>query len=564
MAFYPPNCATRTHTFFSKEPDFGDYHKSSTGTWRRCSLQPCSHRNLAEVPPPTGGAIPVVPTESPSEPNNFVTLAQWSFVNEGPFAHQIYHHWAPEATSCLGYPHCFDAEDFIDRARLWNDDGWNPCAYQPCVNRWLSILIKDQLPDVFVLTEPAQANLIREAIGKEFNPVALPPPSRIPTPAPVERKASTSTGPVKTEPPAAAGSSSRTPASKPPAQPAGLQPPTDPRPKPSATPTRPSPRPPPPPPNPPTDTAPAMSADTKANKPEEFTGKRERTQGFINSLELYFLANSSSISSDQAKVLCALSYIKGDAQYFVDRTLQQATDRGGSYPTWIELRTSLRTTFGVVEKSIEAMAKLQSLNFQALGPESFADAFRVHAKAAGIDNLAILNILQQRVPRALTEKMFANPSMPTAWGDWLDMAMTLDRQYRNIRLLLGNRNPNQQRRRQGVRTTSSATTVNAVNNRPPLPKLTQQERERCIREGRCFRCRQTGHRSGDNSCQGGTTRPANRDVRAIKATTSTPSLTTTTPLAKTSSNLTQAVNAINALSSESDRAELLAMISKGF
>ena len=36
------------------------------------------------------------------------------------------------------------------------------------------------------------------------------------------------------------------------------------------------------------------------------------------------------------------------------------------------------------------------------------------------------------------------------------------------------------------------------NNNPKVEKLTQEEREKCMREGRCFRCRQTGHMS--NKC----------------------------------------------------------------
>ena len=40
---------------------------------------------------------------------------------------------------------------------------------------------------------------------------------------------------------------------------------------------------------------------------------------------------------------------------------------------------------------------------------------------------------------------------------------------------------------------------NQNRNYTTIPKLTPEEREKCIREGRCFKCREKGHNS--NNCQ---------------------------------------------------------------
>lgn len=50
-------------------------------------------------------------------------------------------------------------------------------------------------------------------------------------------------------------------------------------------------------------------------------------------------------------------------------------------------------------------------------------------------------------------------------------------------------------RRNGPSRPSNSRPTPPSSSGAPLTKLTPEEREKCVREGRCFRCRQTGHQS---------------------------------------------------------------------
>ena len=75
---------------------------------------------------------------------------------------------------------------------------------------------------------------------------------------------------------------------------------------------------------------------------------------------------------------------------------------------------------------------------------------------------------------------------------------------------------NQQPAKEGNRNKGNQNFQNN-NNTPHVAKLTPEERERCIKEGRCFRCREKGHNSAN--CPGPTN--TSRNIRAADTTPET-------------------------------------------
>src|SRR6202453_4309098 len=68
--------------------------------------------------------------------------------------------------------------------------------------------------------------------------------------------------------------------------------------------------------------------------------------------------------------------------------------------------------------------------------------------------------------------------------------------------------------------------VDAINTSLPFKKLTDEERAKYRTEGRCFRCRETGHMS--RNCPKNSNN-ANRANPKVRESTTTPSIVTTTP-----------------------------------
>ncbi|CCM07006.1 uncharacterized protein FIBRA_09324 [Fibroporia radiculosa] len=101
-------------------------------------------------------------------------------------------------------------------------------------------------------------------------------------------------------------------------------------------------------------------------KPNQFEGDKGKSKEFLDKLYLYFLGNSKKIQSDRDRVQCALSYIKGLAQFFIHTIITDAEELISDsedallkgLPTWAEFKKSFIQTFGVENDTQAALNKI--------------------------------------------------------------------------------------------------------------------------------------------------------------------------------------------------------------
>ena len=228
--------------------------------------------------------------------------------------------------------------------------------------------------------------------------------------------------------------------------------------------------------------------DTKSlvNKPTEFKGKKEDVQPFINSLKIYFGANTRHFPDDHSKILCALSYMKEGASTFVDRILQESETSTFQWGTFAEFAKRITNTFGTRESSLDAAVALEALRWT--NGTDFANSCRVLASRTTLEDTALQLMINRKIPRPIAQHIFASTTIPDKWGTLLDLVVQLDTQYKTFSALRGApRNP---QRNRAIR--DSPDQINRID-RPPIARLTPQERERCRTNNLCFRCRQPGH-----------------------------------------------------------------------
>ncbi|CCM06904.1 uncharacterized protein FIBRA_09215 [Fibroporia radiculosa] len=111
------------------------------------------------------------------------------------------------------------------------------------------------------------------------------------------------------------------------------------------------------------------------NKPTQFEGDKGKSKEFLDELYLYFEGNSKKIQIDKDKVQCALSYIKGPAQFFVHTIINDAQEPISDsedvplkgLPSWVSFRKSFIQTFGVEDNTQAALNEISKCTWDRCG-----------------------------------------------------------------------------------------------------------------------------------------------------------------------------------------------------
>ncbi|CCM06668.1 uncharacterized protein FIBRA_08953 [Fibroporia radiculosa] len=105
------------------------------------------------------------------------------------------------------------------------------------------------------------------------------------------------------------------------------------------------------------------------NKPNQFEGDKGKSKELLDNLYLYFARNTKKIQTNKDEVQCALSYIKGPAQFFIHTIITDAeepiSDSDNAppigLPSWANFRKSFIQTFGVEDDTQAALNKITKL-----------------------------------------------------------------------------------------------------------------------------------------------------------------------------------------------------------
>ena len=229
------------------------------------------------------------------------------------------------------------------------------------------------------------------------------------------------------------------------------------------------------------------NTEVKVNKPFVFTGKSADTLDWIRTVELYCFAHN--YATNASRIVVALSYMAEAAAPFAQQEVDKYITKQQAVPEWTEWVKMVKNQFLSADESLNAAHALERLPWKNGEHWNFLNAFTTLANRSGLDDLAIKIILMKRVPMGLAQKVIASGKDQDTWQKWLKAAIDIEETSQGLFAL------RPQRRFNRVRATNEQDddTQDIRANRPALTKLTPQERERLQREGRCFRCRETGH-----------------------------------------------------------------------
>lgn len=270
------------------------------------------------------------------------------------------------------------------------------------------------------------------------------------------------------------------------------------------------------------------------NNPPMYEGDQKTLETWITACNLKFAGQPSRFPGERQKLILATSYLKGPPLSWINPALNKFLAAGPLDEVPAELTSfnaftkALKALYGDPNLERNALTALDNLK-QATTVANYISHFAIHSQHANLNDVALRQAFYKGLKSGIKDELATRDY--TTFKELQTLATKLDARLRERALELKAEAP-------GVRPTSSAipratvpvrpSTATAIaiapvarsfNRTPQIPirpqvvspaptadgttpmeldnlrvgKLTPTEKERCLREGRCFRCREYGH-----------------------------------------------------------------------
>jgi hypothetical protein len=243
---------------------------------------------------------------------------------------------------------------------------------------------------------------------------------------------------------------------------------------------------------------PNSGKEIRLNLPKVFDGNRENLTPFLQDCQVYLTLNDHIYDTDEKKIAFFLSFLtEGVAKVWKEGYLLDKLGKGfGSLTTFKKL---LQDTFSASDVEGDARAKLRQLKQGKDTADEYVSQFRILAGRSKIkEDSSLIEYFMEGLNNGILQKIFTLEKMPTTIDKWYELASRFDAQHRRVQEIIGRRrgtaiNTNTNQRKTYVPRYASHNDPNAMD----IDRLTIEQRDKHIRENRCFNCHRIGHRIKD-------------------------------------------------------------------
>jgi hypothetical protein len=234
-----------------------------------------------------------------------------------------------------------------------------------------------------------------------------------------------------------------------------------------------------------------------------------------------FVLERRTFATDFDKILYTLSFMQeGHASTWADTVTEELfalTEEQQKAAPWATFEDRFFKIFGHPDEAQHARNELQTLQQGKKTVEEYVAEFETVAPRTKWDDATLEFFFVEGLNSRVREKLETAENPPVNLEAWKERAGRVDR---NWRIHQDKWKRGTEVRKTGASTSSSFVPRPATNNpRPRDPNamdIDQNRREQLMKEGKCFRCEEKGHRSRD--CPKKSSRPTGTTIRATSTT----------------------------------------------
>ena len=253
--------------------------------------------------------------------------------------------------------------------------------------------------------------------------------------------------------------------------------------------------------------APQNSAHAKEyglNKPTPFSGDQTKVKAFLQECLICIDMNKEVYTTDKLKIGFVLSYMnEKEAKDWRELYLEDIGDPATGklvYPTFGAFLAEVRKAFRSADRVQDALCKLENLKQGKKTVEQVVMEFKQLIGQAGLttrttsDNIHLIGLFRKTLNLSFTHKIMYGKVIPRMIEDWFEKAIQFDTNYQEATAIFGpiKKNNNRMTNRSWYRPAEKKDP-----NTMDVDTLTFKERQTLMKQGKCFKCRKTGHRAAN-------------------------------------------------------------------
>ena len=240
------------------------------------------------------------------------------------------------------------------------------------------------------------------------------------------------------------------------------------------------------------------------NKPMPFSGDRTKVKAFLQECLVCINMNEEIYMTDKLKIGFVLSYKnEKEAKDWRELYLKDLKDPATGklvYPTFGTFLAEVHKAFWSADQVQDALCKLENLIQGKKTAEQTVTEFKQLIGQAGLtmrstsDNIHLIGLFQKALNYSLAHKIMFGKNIPRTIEDWFKKVIQFDTNYQEAMDIFG------QNKRNNDKTMSRSWYRPAEKKDPnvmDVDMLTFEERQMLMKQGKCFKCRKTGHRAAD-------------------------------------------------------------------
>ena len=245
--------------------------------------------------------------------------------------------------------------------------------------------------------------------------------------------------------------------------------------------------------------------ELKLGQPSAFDGETTKARAWLNTMQIYLHINKKVYGDDEKMITYALSFMAEGAAglwatTFLTKALATGTPNFGTYANFL---TQFKEMFFQENTKDQAIAWLTTTQVSKNFPlVEYISHFKNNAVLSEINNQdALINFFSRGIPIQIMRIVLSMDTVPTTIEKWYSQALHFKLTWEREEYITKQRGntffsfqSNQTRNTSYQRTIQKSKDPNAMDiDAVQIGKLTPEERQWCINNNLCFKCRKPGH-----------------------------------------------------------------------